>query len=300
MPDPTTSTNVTQIHYYRQVTQELATSGQPLEDQLAAIAAAGYEVIINLALHDDPRYGLKDETASVKALGLEYIHIPVQFGAPSDNDLSQFFDTMDRCKGRCVWVHCAANMRVTVFLGLYLHLREGWPEERAFALMREIWSPNQVWSAFIAMQLAQARTARFTQTTSNRRRGRSMHVLPLARAETRPESVRNVTDEWGAALSKVPGVESGSSRIGSSNNRAWRIAGREFAHLHSPSLIDLRLPRPLQAELRSDPRAHFRTGRSEWIELEFHSRTDVMAIAALAVKAAEAAQARLSSQRRLT
>lgn len=39
---------------------------------MAAIAAAGYDVVINLALHDDPRYSLKDEAASVRALGLEY------------------------------------------------------------------------------------------------------------------------------------------------------------------------------------------------------------------------------------
>ncbi len=31
------------------------TSGQPSEAQLAAIAAAGYEVVINLGLHDDKR-----------------------------------------------------------------------------------------------------------------------------------------------------------------------------------------------------------------------------------------------------
>ena len=102
----------------------------------------------------------------------------------------------------------------------------------------------------------------------------------------------NATDELAAALSKIQGVEAGYSRIGSGNNRAWRIAGCEFAHLHSPSLLDLRLPRALQVELRSNPRAHFRTGRSEWIELEFHSWADVLAIAALARKAAAAARDR--------
>jgi hypothetical protein len=45
-------------------------------------------------------------------------------------------------------------MRVSAFLGLYRMLRQGLPEERAFALMREIWEPNAVWSSFIASQLA--------------------------------------------------------------------------------------------------------------------------------------------------
>ena len=95
-----------------------------------------------------------------------------------------------------------------------------------------------------------------------------------------------------AALSAIPGVKVGRSRFGSGSNPAWRVAGHEFAHLHSASLIDLRLPRPLQAKLRADPRAHFRTGRSEWLELEFHSPDDVAEIAALARQAAAAARAR--------
>ena len=74
---------ISDIHNYRQAAPDIATSGQPGEDQLAAIAAPGCDVVINLALHDDLRYSLKDEASSVQALGIEYIHIPVQFGAPT-------------------------------------------------------------------------------------------------------------------------------------------------------------------------------------------------------------------------
>ncbi len=151
--------SVGEIYNYREAAPDLATSGQPREDQLAAIAEAGYDVVINLALHDDPRYSLKDEASSVQKLGLEYIHIPVQFAAPKENDLLKFFDAMDRHKNHRVWVHCAANMRVTAFLGLYRRLREGWPEEHAFALLREIWQPDAVWSEFIAFQLAKSNAA---------------------------------------------------------------------------------------------------------------------------------------------
>jgi protein tyrosine phosphatase (PTP) superfamily phosphohydrolase (DUF442 family) len=153
------ATSVGEIYNYREVAPDLATSGQPREDQLAAIAEAGYDVVINLALHDDPRYSLKDEAASVQKLGLEYIHIPVQFAAPTESDLAKFFDAMDRHKHLRVWLHCAANMRVTAFLGLYRRMREGWPEERAFALLREIWQPDEVWSQFIASQLAKSNAA---------------------------------------------------------------------------------------------------------------------------------------------
>ena len=150
---------ITDIHTYRQAAPDMATSGQPREDQLAAIAAAGYDVMISLALHDDPRYSLKDEASSVQALGIEYVHIPVQFGAPTTHDLTSFFDAMDRFKGRRIWIHCAANMRVTAFLGPYWQMREGWSEERAFSLMRDVWQPNDVWSSFIVTHVANASAA---------------------------------------------------------------------------------------------------------------------------------------------
>lgn len=154
--DINVAASVFDIYNYREATPDLATSGQPSEAQLAAIAAAGYDVVINLALHDDPRYSLPNEAASVKALGLTYVHIPVRFGAPKESDLSSFFEVMDRYQSSRVWVHCAANMRVTAFLGLYRRLRQGWPDAEAFALMYDVWQPDDVWSQFIASQLAKA------------------------------------------------------------------------------------------------------------------------------------------------
>ena len=144
---------ITDIYNYRQASPDLATSGQPDEMQLAAVAAAGYEVVINLALHDDPRYSLPDERATVETLGMRYLHIPVQFDHPTEHDLRRFFDAMAQHEGRRIWIHCAANMRVSSFLGLYRVLRQGWPEDEAFAVMRSVWQPDAVWSSFIARQL---------------------------------------------------------------------------------------------------------------------------------------------------
>jgi protein tyrosine phosphatase (PTP) superfamily phosphohydrolase (DUF442 family) len=146
--------SMTDVHNYRAVNDALCTSGQPSAEQLASIAAAGYQVVINLALHDDPRYSLPDEAGTVQSLGLSYVHIPVQFAAPSEADLMAFFAEMQANQGRKIWVHCAANYRVSAFLGLYRVIKQGWERERAFELMRGLWQPNEVWSAFIETMLA--------------------------------------------------------------------------------------------------------------------------------------------------
>ena len=140
---------INDIFNFLPITDTLSTSGQPTEAQISALAEKGYELIINLALHDDPRYSLKDETASVKSLGMAYIHIPVQFDQPSKSELISFFNAMESNKNKKVHVHCAANMRVTAFLGLYFLIREGKSKEEAFKPMRQIWKPDSVWSSFI-------------------------------------------------------------------------------------------------------------------------------------------------------
>lgn len=83
-----------------------------------------------------------------------------------------------------------------------------------------------------------------------------------------------VTERLCEALRALPGVVEGRSRFGTRRNRAWTIDGREFAHLHSDSLLDLRLPGKAQ--------------RAKWVELEFRSESDVARIAALAAAAARA------------
>ena len=147
------------IHNYRAVDEVLGTSGQPTVAQLGRIAEAGYRTVINLALHDDPRYSLPDEAGTVRSLGMRYVHIPVQFASPTESDLLAFCAAMDESAGDKVWVHCAANMRVTAFLGLYRVIGQGWPRERAFELMRGLWQPNEVWSAFIAAMLGKHATS---------------------------------------------------------------------------------------------------------------------------------------------
>jgi len=91
------------------------------------------------------------------------------------------------------------------------------------------------------------------------------------------------------SLNALPGVVEAGSRFSSNHATAWQIDGREFAHLHSNSLLDLRLPGAMQARLRHDPRAHFRRRPSAWVEFEFHNARDVADLLRLAREAAAAA-----------
>ncbi|MGH9429674.1 MAG: protein tyrosine phosphatase family protein [Terriglobia bacterium] len=137
------------IRNFVAVSDALGTGGQPTEEQLHQIAHAGYAVVINLGLLD-PRYCLPDEASLAQSLELEYHHIPVDFQAPTSQNLSRFSEVMDASAGKKVFVHCAANYRVSSFVALYGQSKFGWTPEQADAHIKRIWEPNEVWSRFIA------------------------------------------------------------------------------------------------------------------------------------------------------
>src|SRR5579864_3774719 len=104
--------HLTEIYNFRTIDEKLGTSGQPDEGQFRAIREAGYEAVINLALPTSDN-ALANEGSIVTGLGMAYVHIPVDFKAPTSRDFHAFTCVMDAFAGRRVFVHCAANMRVS-------------------------------------------------------------------------------------------------------------------------------------------------------------------------------------------
>jgi protein tyrosine phosphatase (PTP) superfamily phosphohydrolase (DUF442 family) len=135
------------VNYY-QVTDKIATSGQPTREQFREIAEAGYEATINLALPSS-RNAIADEGAIATELGMSYFQIPVLWEAPKTDDVKLFFGVMDSLSDRKVWVHCALNMRVSCFMYLYQKHVLKLPEERSLYPMSQIWQPEGVWQQLI-------------------------------------------------------------------------------------------------------------------------------------------------------
>jgi protein tyrosine phosphatase (PTP) superfamily phosphohydrolase (DUF442 family) len=137
-----------EIKNFLQISDRLACAGQPDESQLATIADHGFEVVINLGLSDG-KYALRDEAASLAALGLQYYHIPVQFESPQLAEWKSFMETMKQHQAKTTFVHCAANYRATAFTGLYLFATSELEQEGLYSFIAQIWQPNPVWHQFI-------------------------------------------------------------------------------------------------------------------------------------------------------
>ena len=137
---------------YLQVSDLLGTGGQPTAEQFSEIKAAGYEVVVNLAMPDSTD-ALPGEAELVREQGMEYVHIPVVWEDPKDKDLDRFFQAMARNRTRKVFVHCVVNWRVSCFVYLYRVIEQGIAQEVAEQNLLEIWEPEPVWHSFIERSL---------------------------------------------------------------------------------------------------------------------------------------------------
>jgi len=82
-------------------------------------------------------------------LGFNYVYIPVNFRKPRETDFEQFCQAMDAAKDDKIWVHCAANMRVSAFVYRYRVEKLQLDETVARADMEKIWTPFGTWKAFV-------------------------------------------------------------------------------------------------------------------------------------------------------
>jgi protein tyrosine phosphatase (PTP) superfamily phosphohydrolase (DUF442 family) len=143
---------LTEIYHYRAVGDRIGTAGQPTVAQFQAVREGGFTTVINLALPTSDN-AIPDEGSIVAGHGLVYVHIPVDFKAPKEGDFRTFCRVMDALGDRPVFVHCAANMRVSAFVFLYRVLFQQVATTDAERDLEAIWKPDAIWNRFIQTQL---------------------------------------------------------------------------------------------------------------------------------------------------
>ena len=138
-----------QIFNYLKIDDILSTSGQPCESDFELTRQAGFQTVINLAPHNVENF-LKDEAGLLQGLSIEYVHIPVDFFNPEEIDFRTFCDALNKRRGQKVWIHCAANMRVSAFLFRYRTEQLGMDSLQVKLDLNQIWGPFDYWKPFMS------------------------------------------------------------------------------------------------------------------------------------------------------
>ena len=143
------------IYNYLKLSDSWFSSGMPTPQQIQSISKGGVQVVINLATSKSEGW-MPNEKELVEAQNIQYYNIPVDWDAPTTDNLNEFTNVMDKHKHEKILIHCQANYRATGFITLYRINRLGWRKENAFKDLRRIWNPADfpVWEKFFKENLA--------------------------------------------------------------------------------------------------------------------------------------------------
>src|ERR687891_1777225 len=117
------------IRNFLRVNEQFCTGAQPRLEHLEKLKADGVKAIINLRRPSEHRAA--EEEAKAKELGLRYFNIPVVFGNPNEEQVTQFLKITDDPENRPAFIHCTAAIRVGAFWMIRRALRDGWSIEEA-------------------------------------------------------------------------------------------------------------------------------------------------------------------------
>jgi protein tyrosine phosphatase (PTP) superfamily phosphohydrolase (DUF442 family) len=100
------------------------------------LKADGVKAVLNLRQPGEHR--AEEEQEAVKAAGLKYFNIPVNYQQPSDAAVDEFLKITDDTGNRPMFIHCTAAIRVGAFWMIRRVLRDGLSYEAALEEARKI------------------------------------------------------------------------------------------------------------------------------------------------------------------
>lgn len=136
---------------YIKINEQIATSGQPTNKQFKKIAKDGFEVVINLAMHN--KGALKEEDKIVSKNGMVYIHLPITWKDPERDRLKLFLKLLETFEkeNKKILVHCIMNYRASVFMHLYKKFV--WKEKNPKFIAPKEYKPNKIWKRVLRLDV---------------------------------------------------------------------------------------------------------------------------------------------------
>ncbi|RVT88252.1 fused DSP-PTPase phosphatase/NAD kinase-like protein [Inhella crocodyli] len=132
----------------------LVTAGQPTRQTLAGLGGLGFQAVIYLAPSTVPD-AVPEEEALLRRQGIEFVHLPVPFAAPTAAHAAAVSAALRRLQDQKVLVHCQVNMRASTMVFLHrVRALQADPAE-AYEAVARVWSPSGPWRALVLEELKQ-------------------------------------------------------------------------------------------------------------------------------------------------
>jgi uncharacterized protein (TIGR01244 family) len=119
------------ISNYTRVDAVVACGGATETSALDGLKQDGFKAVINLRQASERGANIDENRARAEALGLKYIHIPFNGGAPENKTFDDFLAAIADKSNQPVYVHCASANRVGAVWLAKRVLQDGWTVEKA-------------------------------------------------------------------------------------------------------------------------------------------------------------------------
>ena len=134
----------------------IACAGATTPAALAEVKKHGYVSVLNLRMANEAGADIDAATAAAKALGLTYIHLPMNSAAPDPAVVDTFLKTVTDRKNQPVFIHCASANRASALWMVKRMVVDKWDPEKAGAEAAALGLTNPALKAF-ALEQAEKR-----------------------------------------------------------------------------------------------------------------------------------------------
>ena len=143
--------NIKSILNYIKVNKSISTSGRLEKEQIKLVAKKGFDVVINLAMHN--KGALQKEDKIVSKNKMIYIHIPITWKKPEINRLKLFLATLKTLheNNKRVFIHCIMNYRASVFI--YQYKKTILKQKNLKFIAPKEFKPNKKWQNIIDLDI---------------------------------------------------------------------------------------------------------------------------------------------------
>ena len=116
---------------YTKVDAVVACGGATDTAALEGLKNDGFKAVINLRLPTEQGANLEENAAKAKALGLNYISLPLNGQSPDPKVVDAFLAAVANTANQPVFIHCGSASRVGAVWMVKRVLQDGWPVEKA-------------------------------------------------------------------------------------------------------------------------------------------------------------------------
>ncbi len=120
----------------KKVSDEFSAGGQPTPETLKQLADEGYKSVVNLRSPNETGV-LADEQQQAKAVGLEYVNVPLKTNSANDNLTATVLSELEELSTP-VYFHCGAGGRASALALIAFATQQKLNREKILARAKEL------------------------------------------------------------------------------------------------------------------------------------------------------------------